>query len=146
MNWTVKVVANSPSGFGNMLDKNHMWIDNSTSSPYEGNPYNAWTTFGGGNDSEIGVSRSTDDGNTWSAVTHVSTAVNAGSHNQGVNIKTGPNGEVYVVWAVYDAYPADENALALARSLMVAKPGCQLPGSSPILKVSGITCYPRTCV
>lgn len=115
--WTVKVVANAPSGFGNMLDKNHMWIDNSSSSFYNGNLYDAWTTFGGANDGEIGVSRSTDRGNTWSGTVHVSSAVNAGSHNQGVNIKTGPNGEVYVLWAVYDNYPADENALAMARSL-----------------------------
>lgn len=115
-NWTVKVVANAPSGFNNMLDKNHMWIDNSPSSPYMGNLYNAWTTFGGNNDGEIGVARCTDDGNTWSGTTHVSSAVNAGSHNQGVNIKTGPNGEVYVVWAIYDNWPSDENALAMARS------------------------------
>jgi hypothetical protein len=115
--WTVKTVANSPSGFGNMLDKNHMWIDNSQSSLYEGNLYDAWTTFGGGNDGEIGVSRSTDRGNTWSAVQHVSAAVNAGSHNQGVNIKTGPNGEVYVLWAIYDNWPQDENALAMAKSI-----------------------------
>ncbi|MBK7030772.1 MAG: T9SS type A sorting domain-containing protein [Bacteroidales bacterium] len=115
--WTVKVVANAPSGFGNMLDKNHMWIDNSPTSPYNGNLYNAWTTFGGANENEIGTSRSTDDGNTWSGVQHISSAVNAGSHNQGVNMKTGPNGEVYAVWAIYDSWPSDENALAMAKSL-----------------------------
>jgi hypothetical protein len=115
--WTVKVVANAPSGFGNMLDKNHMWIDNSPTSPYNGNLYNAWTTFGGANENEIGTSRSTDNGNTWSGVQHISLAVNAGSHNQGVNMKTGPNGEVYAVWAIYDSWPSDENALAMARSL-----------------------------
>jgi len=115
--WTVKVAGNAPSGFGNLLDKNHMWIDNSPSSPYNGNLYNAWTTFGGSNDSEIGTSRSTDDGNSWSSVVHISSAVNAGSHNQGVNIKTGPNGEVYAVWAIYDNWPSDEDALAMARSM-----------------------------
>jgi hypothetical protein len=114
--WTVKVVANAPSGGFNMLDKNHMWIDNSPSSLYNGNLYDAWTTFGGSNDGEIGVSKSSDRGSTWSAVQHVSNAINAGSHNQGVNIKTGPNGEVYVLWAIYDNWPADENALAMAKS------------------------------
>ena len=39
----------------------------------------------------------------------ISTAINAGSHNQGVNIQTGPNGEVYVTWAVYDAWPSPGN-------------------------------------
>jgi len=62
--WTVKPVASAPGGFSSLLDKNHMWIDNSPASPYNGNLYNAWTTFGGNNDSEIGISRSTDDGNT----------------------------------------------------------------------------------
>jgi len=114
--WTAKIVANAPSGFNNMLDKNHMWIDNSISSPYTGNLYNAWTTFGGNSDGEIGVSSSNDASLTWKPVVHVSSAANAGSHNQGVNIKTGPNGEVYVVWAIYDSWPSDENAMAMARS------------------------------
>ncbi len=115
--WTAKVVAPAPSGFGNMLDKNHMWIDNSPTSNYNGYLYNAWTTFGGNSDGEIGVSSSIDAGLTWKPVVHVSSAANAGSHNQGVNIKTGPNGEVYVVWAIYDSWPSDEKAIAMARSL-----------------------------
>ncbi len=41
---------------------------------------------------------------------NISAAVNAGSHNQGVNIQTGPDGEVYVAWAIYDAFPTDETA------------------------------------
>jgi len=37
--------------------------------------------------------------------------------NQGVNIQTGPNGEVYAVWSVCDdPFPSDETALGLARS------------------------------
>jgi hypothetical protein len=115
--WTVKAVAPSPPGFQSMLDKNHMWIDNSPTSAYDGNLYDAWTTFGGTNDGEIGVSSSSDDGLTWKPVVHVSSAANAGGHNQGVNIKTGPNGEVYVVWSIYDNSSADENAIAMARSL-----------------------------
>jgi len=134
--WTAKVVANAPSGFNNMLDKNHMWIDNSPNSPYNGNLYDAWTTFGGSNDSQIGVSRSIDDGLTWNPTVHVSSAVNAGSHNQGVNIKTGPNGEVYVAWAIYDNWPADENSLAMARSMDGG--ATWLPASRIITNIKGI--------
>ena len=33
-----------------------------------------------------------------------------------VNITTGPNGEVYVIWAIYDGWPTDETAIGMARS------------------------------
>ncbi len=112
--WTAKIVAPNP---GSMADKNHMWIDNSIASPYEGNLYVAWTNFGGSGDSEIGICKSTNDGLTWTTPMSISTAINAGSHNQGVNIQTGPDGEVYALWAVYDSWPSDECALGFARSL-----------------------------
>ena len=108
--------VNIASASGGILDKNHMWIDNSPASPYDGHLYNAWTDFGAIYDSEIALSHSTDGGLTWSAVRNISAAVNAGSHNQGVNISSGPNGEVYVIWAIYDGWPTDETAIGMARS------------------------------
>ncbi|MGV6829412.1 MAG: GEVED domain-containing protein [Flavobacteriales bacterium] len=111
LNWT-SVVAGAPTG--SILDKNHLWVDNSPSSPYEGNIYDAWTDFNNGND--IFIVRSTDDGLTYSSTINLSDAVNAGSHNQGVNIQTGPNGEVYVVWTIYDSWPSDETAIGFAKS------------------------------
>jgi hypothetical protein len=47
---------------------------------------------------------------------NVSAACVAGSHNQGVNIQTGPAGNVYVCWAIYDSWPSDETAIGFARS------------------------------
>lgn len=114
VSYTVYTVANSAGG--GLLDKNHLWIDNSPASPHEGNLYDAWTDFGGSFDMEIGFSRSTNGGSSWSSAINVSSAVNAGSHNQGVNINSGPNGEVYVVWSVYDGWPTDETAIGMARS------------------------------
>ncbi len=110
--WT-SVLAGPTSGF---LDKNHLWIDNSPTSSYEGNVYDSWTDFGGSFDDEIGFVRSTDGGLTYSSAINLSSAVNAGSHNQGVNINSGPDGEVYVVWSVYDSWPSDETALGFAKS------------------------------
>lgn len=115
--WTPVLVAPAPSGWSSMLDKNHMWIDNSASSPHEGNLYDAWTNFGGSNNNQIEISRSTNKGLTWSSAVNISAAVNAGSHNQGVNIHTGPNGEVYAIWAIYDGFPQDEKAIGMAKSL-----------------------------
>jgi hypothetical protein len=111
--WTPVVIAPNP---GSLADKNHMWIDNSPISPYEGQLYTAWTPFGGGNDSEIVISRTTNEGLSWSSPVNISSAVNAGGHNQGVNIQTGPNGEVYACWAIYDGWPADEGAIGFAKS------------------------------
>jgi len=115
--WTPVLVAPSPGGWGSLLDKNHMWIDNSPTSTYSGYLYDAWTNFGGSNDSQIEVSRSSDEGLSWSSAVNISSDVSAGSHNQGVNISTGPNGEVYVAWAIYDGWPTDESAIGLAKSL-----------------------------
>lgn len=115
--WSSVLVAPAPSGYGNMLDKNHMWIDNSPISPYSGRLYDAWTNFGGNNNNQIEICHSSDEGLTWSSRTNISSAVNAGSHNQGVNIQTGPNGEAYAIWAIYDTWPSDEKALGFAKSL-----------------------------
>lgn len=114
--WTSVQVAPPPPGFFGVLDKNHLWIDNSPNSPFEGNLYDAWTPFGGNNDTQIELSRSTDGGLTWSSGISISDNIFAGSHNQGVNIHTGPYGEVYAVWAVYDNSGSDENALGFAKS------------------------------
>ncbi len=111
--WTKVTVA---TGSG-LLDKNHLWIDNSTSSPHEGNLYDAWTPFGGSNVNQIELCYSDSDGESWSSPVSISNAVNAGSHNQGVNLSTGPNGEVYAVWSIYDSWPSDETALGFAKSL-----------------------------
>jgi hypothetical protein len=111
--YTSHLVANAG---GSLLDKNHMWIDNSPTSPYSNNLYDAWTDFGGSANNNIGFSRSTNAGVSWSAQANISSAVNAGSHCQGVNITTGPNGEVYVIWGIYDGWPTDETAIGMARS------------------------------
>ncbi len=113
--WTPQLIAPSPGGSG-MLDKNHMWIDNSPSSPYVGNLYVAWTNFGGTNDTEIEIARTANGGVAWATPINISSAINAGSHNQGVNIQTGPAGQVYAVWTIYDSWPSDEAAMGFAKS------------------------------
>jgi len=110
--WTAVVAATQN---GDLLDKNHMWIDNSPVSSYEGNVYVAYTDFGA-TGYPIEITRSTNDGLSYSTPIGISTAIYAGSHNQGVNIQTGPNGEVYVAWAVYDGWPTDETAIGFAKS------------------------------
>ncbi|PLX04802.1 MAG: hypothetical protein C0595_01780 [Marinilabiliales bacterium] len=111
--WTKVQVAPNP---GSLADKNHMWIDTKEGSPYENYLYNSWTDFGGTYNNQVVLKRSTDNGESWGPKVVLSQAVNAGNHNQGVNISTGPNGEVYAVWTIYDNWPSDEDALGFARS------------------------------
>jgi hypothetical protein len=108
--WTVKKVANG--SFSNVLDKNHLWVDISPSSPYKNNLYNGWMSS-----DNIFVSRSITNGTVWTTPVNISSATSAGSHNQGINFKCGPDGEVYAAWAVYDSWPADEKAIGFAKSL-----------------------------
>lgn len=115
--WTGVQVAPKPgNGWGDLADKNHMWIDAKVGSPYENHLYNAWTDFGGSYDENIVLCRSTDNGETWSQKVNLSQAINTSGHHQGVNISTGPNGEVYAVWTIYDNWPNDENSMGMARS------------------------------
>lgn len=108
--WTVVKVANG--SMSNILDKNHLWVDIGPSSPYQGHLYNGWMSY-----DQIYVSRSITNGTSWSSPVAISQGTSAGSHNQGLNFKTGPDGEVYCVWSVYDSWPSDEKALGFAKSL-----------------------------
>ncbi len=104
---------------GGTLDKNHLMADNVPTSAHYGNLYSAWSNLGGGtNNNDIEFVRSTDGGVTWSATAaNISNNVFSGSHDQGINIQVGPNGEVYTTWAIYDSWPSDETAIGFNRSL-----------------------------
>ncbi|MDC8002863.1 T9SS type A sorting domain-containing protein [Aureisphaera galaxeae] len=113
--WTPSSVATDIG----KLDKNHLWVDNTATSPFLGNTYSAWTNFNGINDGQIEFSKSTDNGISWTPPISISNNVQALFSNHGVNIQTGPNGEVYVVWAIYDDTSPEttkETAIGFSRS------------------------------
>lgn len=116
--WSRYVSGPAPAGLSDLLDKNHMMVDKSPTSPFAGRAYNTWTAFvsGSPNNNKIELTWSSDNGATWSPRTNISAAVASGSHDQGVNVQTGPNGEVYVAWAIYDAWPGGEDAIGFAKS------------------------------
>jgi hypothetical protein len=115
--WTHVTIATVPGGL-DLLDKNHLVVDNVGTSPFVGRVYSAWTEFisGGANENDIVLSRSTDGGATWSAGTNISNAIAAGSHSQGINLQTGPSGQLYATWTIYDSFPSDETAIGFNSS------------------------------
>ena len=106
------VIANSGGNASSPLDKNHLWVDNSATSPFVGNLYDGWMNSNG----QIAICRSITNGTTWEASQVISTAIISGGQKQGVNFKTGPNGEVYAVYAVYPSWPNNEGSIGFSRS------------------------------
>ena len=112
--WIRRAVATKDS-----LDKEHLWVDNGPTSPFSnvahcdgalngsGILYDAWTNFSSRdpNYHDIEFARSVDGGDSWSSPKNLSNGIEApGGFNQGVNIHTGPQGQVYVIWAIYDSW------------------------------------------
>jgi hypothetical protein len=128
-NWNYVEVRSYSGLMGYSVNKNHLCVDNNPNSPYYGNVYSAWTLiippmldphFRSG----VELMCSQDDGVTWGTGSgHVWTGA-FGELNQGVNIQTGPDGEIYVVWSVYYFWGhnystggTNENAIAFRKSL-----------------------------
>ena len=117
--WNDVTVANVPYPGSDLLDKNHLCIDNSPASPFQGRLYDGWTCFVNSSADlhQIQVSSSADNGLTWSTPLEISSGVSAISYCQGVNLQTGTNGELYGAFIVYDYWPSDECAIGFAKSL-----------------------------
>jgi hypothetical protein len=107
--WTGPIIATTKVNKVSFNDKLALWADPNPSSPHFGDLYMSWTLFkGSGNFGEsntfspepIVVARSTDGGLTWSKPNQLSNAANNGSvgGRQGSQIRTTPNGHVFVVW------------------------------------------------
>lgn len=118
--WT-SYTAGADPGTGNLLDKNHLWVDKKTGSPYANRVYDAWTHFVTGNaaNNQVVINYSSNNGATWSSFVNISGSLSPGNHAQGVNINTGPNGEVYAAFAIYDNWTSTtygEDAIGFAKS------------------------------
>jgi hypothetical protein len=133
----IKVGQGPVAGIG-LLDKNHLCIDNSLSSPYKGYIYDAWTNFipGNADTNQVEIVRSADQGLTWTSPHNISGAASALKLNHGVNLHTGPNGEVYAAWSIYDTWPADETAIGFTKSIDGG--GIFMPATRIISNIKGI--------
>lgn len=100
------------------FDKNFSAVDDVAGSPFFGRAYTVWTNFGGTYVNRIVGSYSTDGGATWSTALPVSPVPASGHHQQGCDIRVGPGGVVYVVWAhcTTNGQNSTEDHLGFARS------------------------------
>ena len=97
-------------------DKEHVMVDKEPTSPYVNRVYYPWSDL---NNSEAALVYSTDFGTTWSAYKNLSGTITplGSAFAQGPNVQTGPNGEVYVCYAIYDANWTDgEDAIGFSKS------------------------------
>lgn len=96
-------------------DKNLTGTDDAPASPYYGRSYTVWSLFNLSSP-PIGISYTTNGGVAWSPVIQVNTSA-SGHYSQGCDIKVGPNGEVYVVWAApISGSPFTEDFAGFAKS------------------------------
>ena len=119
--WSSYIAGADPSGFNDLLDKNHLWVDKHATSPYKNRVYDAWTHFvaTSSSNNQVVINYSTNNGVNWSSFVDLSSSLSPGSHAQGVNISSGPNGEVYATFAIYDNWGSGvygEDAIGFAKS------------------------------
>lgn len=103
--WLDPVIASSSDNPVDFNDKDFVWADANPKSPFFGNVYVSWTLFQGSGrkgftPEPIVFARSTDGGQTFSAVNRLTSSSNnnAVGGRQGSVIRTGPDGTVYVLW------------------------------------------------
>ena len=114
VNWSTYTIAPNP---GSLADKNHFMVDKHPTSPYLHRAYCVWTDFGGTNNYDAVLRYSTNFGQNWSSSINLSNSLSS-YLNQGANVQTGPNGEVYVAWAVYidGTVTTGEDGIGFAKS------------------------------
>jgi len=83
-----------------LSDKNFAGTDDAPASQYYGRSYCAWSNFSV-NYPPIVISYTSNSGISWSAPATINNPP-SGYYSQGCDIACGPNGEVYVCWAVPD--------------------------------------------
>ena len=146
VNWSTLAIASS----NNCFDKSMIATDDEPTSPFVNNIYCSWTNFSG--NTQIQFNRSTNNGISYS------TPITIGnSFEQGSNVQTGPNGEVYVCWASYNINEVAASGLGFCRSTnggvtftnasrVFQYAGFQVNGANPLFNSSRVNDFPSMAV
>ncbi|RCK73937.1 MAG: carbonic anhydrase [Ignavibacteriae bacterium] len=99
-------------------DKNWMAVDIDPGSPYAGNIYVAYTDFNSSGSAyrRVRYARSTNQGASFTPNPTINISGNSNYLDQGVNITTGPNGEVYICWTNYISSALTSSNVGFTRS------------------------------
>ena len=97
------IVERGTVGLGRQEDKEALAVDNSVTSPFNGNIYLCWARFTGFQD-HLKVARSVDHGESY-AIADLGPVRNL----QGCNITAAPNGDVFLAWRTFDNNPTVSN-------------------------------------
>lgn len=89
---STSIVERGNVGLGRQEDKEWLTVDNS-GGPNDGNVYVCWARFTG-NFNHLAISRSTDQGETWSEAA----IVDNGTAMQGCQLTVAPDGTLYVIY------------------------------------------------
>ncbi|MFY9587510.1 MAG: sialidase family protein [Actinomycetota bacterium] len=110
---TVQVERGTPSVWGLFQDKINVVAD-ATDGPNSGNVYVAWARYPGqSKNNGIQVTRSTDQGRTWSKPVKISPGV---GEEQFADLAVGPDGVVYLTFRTISQQKSTENTIWIARS------------------------------
>jgi len=101
--WSAPVIAFTKENPNNFNDKEDIWADRNSNSPFFGRVFVTWTQFRSANQlpaEPIVVTYSADGGLSFTAGKQLSPAGNNGTGNgrQGSAVRSGPDGSVYVGW------------------------------------------------
>jgi len=105
-------------GASTAADKNLSCTDDDPTSPFYGRSYTVYTEFGGSFVNRIVGTYTTNGGVNWSSISVISPPTSSGHHHQGCDVRTGPGGIVYVVWAncITNGQNSTEDSLGFAYS------------------------------
>jgi hypothetical protein len=99
--WSAPVLATTKNNPNDFNDKESIWADDLSTSPFFGRVYVSYTEFRAAGQSEpVMVSTSTNGGDAFSAPKQLSPAGNnsTGNGRQGSMVRSGPDGTVYVAF------------------------------------------------